>query len=120
MINFFYKLFNHDKIDDLNRTLDIYKERNEQLEDEVREYKGYKLKFEVTKLYVDDDEGLLELFELAKKADEYKRRLQDGGLFGLQHLSQERANAIANLGCGISNDLARQSGLQAALSGRFY
>ena len=69
MLKFFYDLFNHNKIDDLNRTLDTYKERNEQLEADVRLYKGYKLKYEVTKLYVEDDEALLELFEAAEKVD---------------------------------------------------
>lgn len=64
-----YRLFNHDKIDEMQRTIDIYRERNLQLEEENREYKGYKLKFEVTKLYVEDDEALLELFEVAKKHD---------------------------------------------------
>ena len=62
-----YRLFNHDKIDDMQRTIDIYKERNAQLEDENREYKGYKLKYEVTKLYVEDDDALIELFDAAKK-----------------------------------------------------
>jgi hypothetical protein len=71
MIKLFYKLFNHDKIDDQNRVIDIYKERNEQLEAELREYKGYKLKYEVTKLYVEDDEALLELLELAKHRVNY-------------------------------------------------
>ena len=66
MIKFIYRLFNQHKIDNLNKQLDIYRDRVNQLEEDVREYKGYKLKYEVTKLYVDDDEGLLELFEAAK------------------------------------------------------
>jgi len=69
MIKLFYRLFNHDKIDEMQRTIEIYKERNSQLEEENREYKGYKLKYEVTKLYVEDDEALLELFDVAKKHD---------------------------------------------------
>ena len=69
MIKFLYKLFNQHKIDDLNRQLDTYRDRVKQLEEDVREYKGYKLKYEVTKLYVDDDEGLLELFDAAKSKD---------------------------------------------------
>lgn len=73
MFDFLHKFFNHDKIDELNRCIDIYKERNEQLEKELSEYKGYKLKYEVTKLYVEgDDAALLELFEIAKKAEEYR------------------------------------------------
>lgn len=70
MIKLLYKLFNHDKIDELQKTIDIYKERNAQLEKEVKEYKGYKLKYEVTKLYVEDDEALLELLDAANKAEE--------------------------------------------------
>ena len=73
MIKFLHKFFNHDKIDELNRTIDIYKERNQQLEAELREYKGYKLKYKVTKLYVEDDNALLELFDMARKAEHYKR-----------------------------------------------
>lgn len=96
-----YKLFNHDKIDDLNRNLDIYKERNEQLEKEVREYKGYKLKYEVTKLYVDDDEGLLELFDLAKNRDEY-----------LSNTAQQAGMIQASLG-GAFGSSYQQSGLAA-------
>ena len=69
MIKLFYRLFNHDKIDEMQRTIDVYKERNSQLEKENMEYKGYKLKYEVTKLYVEDDEALIELFEVAKKHD---------------------------------------------------
>lgn len=67
MIKLFYRLFNHHKIDEMQLTLDIYRERNSQLEKENMEYKGYKLKYEVTKLYVEDDEALLELFDIAKK-----------------------------------------------------
>ena len=77
MIKLFYKLFNHDKIDEMQRTIDIYKERNSQLEKENMEYKGYKLKYEVTKLYVEDDEALIELFDVAKKHDIEILRKQD-------------------------------------------
>lgn len=73
-----YKLFNHDKIDEMQRTIDIYRERNDQLEKENREYRGYKLKFEVTKLYVEDDEALIELFEVAKKHDAEMVNRQSG------------------------------------------
>ena len=72
---FIRSLFNLDVIDGLNRTIDVYKERNEQLEAEVEKLKGYKLKYEVTKLYVDDDEALLELFDIAKKNEASHNRL---------------------------------------------
>lgn len=67
MIKFLYKLFNQDKIERLNAQLETYRDRNRQLEQQVREYKGYKLKYEVVNLYIDDDEALLELFEIAEK-----------------------------------------------------
>lgn len=71
MLKFLYRLFNYDKIDRLNERLEVHRARTEQLESEVREYKGYKLKYEVTKLYVDDEEGLLELFEIAEKNEKH-------------------------------------------------
>lgn len=90
VIKLFYGLFNHDKIDDLNRNIDIYKERNEQLEAELREYKGYKLKYEVTKLYVEDDDALLELFDVAKKHDLENARRQAEGVRGQEVLWQQQ------------------------------
>ena len=77
----------------MQRTIDIYKERNKQLEKENREYKGYKLKYEVTKLYVEDDEALLELFEVAKTRNQeqqeahlrHSARLQ--AMYGTQALT---------------------------------
>ena len=115
MIKLFYKIFNHHKIDDMQRTLDIYKERNHQLEQENMEYKGYKLKYEVTKLYVEDDEGLLELFELAKKVDEYNSRQQlgygGGQQAGMTNLLQGQQAGMANL--------LQMTALQQSLMGRF-
>lgn len=113
MIKLFYKLFNHNKIDDLNITLDVYKERNKQLEDEIMKYKGYKLKYEVTKLYVEDDDALLELFELAKKVDAYNSgqqgygsgiqagiaNIQLGQAAGLAALQQAQAGQLQRLRC---------------------
>lgn len=56
--------------------METYRTRNQQLEEELREYKGYKLKYQVAQLYIEDDEAILELFETAKKADEYNSRNQ--------------------------------------------
>ena len=102
MIKLFYRLFNHDKIDDMQRTIDIYKERNSQLEKENMEYKGYKLKYEVTKLYVEDDEALLELFEVAKKHDYEALAKQRDLSIGYNNLAQMNSlrygslNSLAN------------------------
>jgi hypothetical protein len=71
MINFFRKWFNLDKVDELNRSLEIYRERCEQLEGDVREYKGYKLKYRVAMLQNDEDE-FMELLEMAKKVEDYE------------------------------------------------
>lgn len=103
-----YKLFNNDKIDELNRTIDIYKERNEQLESELREYKGYKLKYRVAKLLAEDDEGLLELLELAKKVDEYNANLQRDAI-----RKDYFANCQQGFGSGLAN-LQAAAGLSAA------
>ena len=99
MINFLYKLFNHDKIDKLNNTRDMHMERIKQLELEVKEYKGYKLKYKVAKMYVNDDEGLLELFEIAEKAERFKHReptLQ-------QAAAQQQAAALNGIGIGFAS-----------------
>ncbi len=93
MIKLFYKLFNHDKINDMQRTIDIYKERNSQLEKENREYKGYKLKYEVTKLYVEDDEALLELFDVAEKHETEIRNNQSCQSQFLRMAAQQQMNA---------------------------
>lgn len=92
MIKLFYRLFNHDKIDDMQHTIDVYKERNSQLEKENMGYKDYKLKYDVLKLYVEDDSALIELFDIAKKADLYNRRSQQQGNW----------NALSGMGaCGV-------------------
>ena len=105
MIKLFYKLFNHDKIDEMQRTIEIYKERNSQLEKENMEYKGYKLKYEVTKLYVEDDEALMELFEVAKKHDIEMSNRQRGSdqLRDMSTLQQQNhALALCGFGGGYS------------------
>lgn len=101
MIKLFYRLFNHDKVDELSRTVEIYKERNKQLESEIKEYKGYKLKYEVTKLYVEDDEALIELFEVAKKRDEYIYNCQSGRNQLAGMAAQQQLGAFVG-NCGLS------------------
>ena len=93
MIKLFYRLFNHDKIDEMKRTIDIYKDRNSQLEKENMELKGYKLKYQVTKLYVEDDDALLELFEVAKKHDAEMSNRQ-GGRNQLAQMQMSRQSAL--------------------------
>lgn len=62
-----YRLFNHDKIDRLTQEVETYDERIKQLEEELREYKGYKLRYRVTKLYVNDKDALEKIIKDAKK-----------------------------------------------------
>ena len=112
MIKLFYKLFNHDKIDDMQRTIDIYKERNSQLEKENMEYKGYKLKYEVTKLYVEDDEALMELFDVARKHDVEMSNRQSGKnqLMGMQAAQQHGLGGLAYAGFAAMQAASRQAG----------
>ena len=94
MIKFLYRLFNQDEIDRLNNKLEIHRARTEQLEAEVREYKGYKLKYEVTKLYIDDEEGLLELFEIAEKNERHLVRAQSNQ-FSLRQAAELQQQGMA-------------------------
>lgn len=104
MIKWIYRLLNHDQIDKLNETIDTYRERNKQLEAEVREYKGYKLKFEVTKLYVEDDEALLELFEVAKNNEQHSASRQHHWLSDGRQSAFGGARATGGLGlAGLQN-----------------
>lgn len=105
-MNWLKRLFNHDKIAELNRTIDIYKERNSQLESEARIMKDYKLKYDVMKMYVDDDEALCELLDSAKKVDRYLGELQ-GGIVGRQFASHQQL--FGNLGSSAAGFLGGNS-----------
>lgn len=69
MITWLYRWRNLHKLDELERKLDTYRKANQQLEDRFREYESYKLKYELAKLYIDDDPALEELFSLAQQRD---------------------------------------------------
>jgi len=90
MIGFIYRLFNHDKIDRLNQRLKEIDEAMTSMEAELREYKGYKLKYRVAKMYVDDDEALLELFDLAREKERGKSSDQRQALYGLAAAQQQQ------------------------------
>lgn len=115
MIRFFHKLFNHDKIADMQRTLDIYKERNSQLEKENMEYKGYKLKYEVTKLYVEDDDALLELFDIAKKHDAEMNHRQMAMMNRNNALAQGQFSGMGHGQFGMTAGLGTTSGMFGGL-----
>jgi hypothetical protein len=99
MINFFRKLFNHDKIDKLNADLDACLEGIKRHEAEVREYKGYKLKYQVAMLQNDEAE-FLELLEMAEEVEKHKARDRAIGPFGSQ--SQLLQSGLASSGLASS------------------
>jgi len=109
VIKFLHKLFNYHKIDELERVMETYRARNQQLEEELREYKGYKLKYELAELYVNDDEALLEIFEAAEEKASEKAALQQS------QQSQQRQLSAMGVG-GLFGGLAGQ----AAAGSRFY
>lgn len=77
MIKLLHRIFNYHKIDELERVMETYRVRNQQLEDELREYKGYKLKYQVAQLYIEDDEAIIEIFEAAQKIEDDKDNMRD-------------------------------------------
>jgi len=118
MIKFLKYIFNHDQMDLLKNTIglqsesilkqdqsiNVYRERNKQLEDQVKELESYKLKYEITKLYVEDDDALFELFEANelfeknfKKAENQKA---DKIIAASQnaYLAQQQANVLTGRG----------------------
>jgi len=103
MIGFFYRLFNHDKIDRLNQRLKEIDEAMTSMEAELREYKGYKLKYRVAKMYVDDDDALLELFDLAREKEREKSVNQRQALYGLTAAQQQQMAMASAHGAGQSS-----------------
>jgi len=86
MIEFFRQLFNEDKsvqnaligvndVDVINANIDAYREKIEKLEAEVKEYKGYKLKYQVAILQSNEAE-YLELLEIAEANEKYKEEMR--------------------------------------------
>ncbi len=75
----FRLIFNHNQLDslryrihDAEKEIDIYRDRVQQLEAEVREYKGYKLKYQVAQMLVDDDPAIEELLDCYKETQKQK------------------------------------------------
>ncbi len=67
MLNRLRKLFNHDKLEEAATLLSAYRDRVKALEEEVREYKGYKLKYEVTRLHVENSGELALLMDSVRQ-----------------------------------------------------
>jgi hypothetical protein len=101
MIGFFYRLFNHDKIDRLNQRLKEIDEAMTSMEAELREYKGYKLKYRVAKMYVEDDEALLELFDLARQKERQTSSDQRQALAQQQQLAMASARGAGASSLGM-------------------
>ncbi len=102
MLKFFYKLFNHDKIEKLEHSLEIYRTRNKQLEKELREYKGYKLKYKVAQMLVDDDPAIEELLDCYKETQRQKNTT---------NISSTLGSGIYAAGLGGSGGLGGLGGL---------
>jgi len=102
MIKFLHRLFNHHKIDDLKRVMETYRVRNQQLEDELREYKGYKLKYQVAQLYIEDDEAILEIFEAAQKVEDNKNNQTLYNQLGLQQQAAAQQQGIGRYTGGLA------------------
>ena len=98
MIKFFYRLFNHHKLDKLNQEVEVYRTRVQQLEEEVRVYKGYKLKYKVARMLVDDDPAIDELLDCYKETEKQKRttniRYED--IVAANEFQHRLANLAAN------------------------
>ena len=119
MINFFRKLFNHDKIELLESGVDALLENNKNLEAEVRKYKGYKLKYQVAMLQ-NDEEEYLELLEMAEKVEKYNASAQQRATLGnSQQLAQLMASNNTRLAAQAGQGYFGQAGSFGGLGGRF-
>lgn len=68
-MNLLRKIFNLDKLDSLRSDLDSSYESVAILKSEIEELEEYKLKYRIAKMYIDDDEALLELLEAEKSRE---------------------------------------------------
>lgn len=62
------RLFNQDEIKKLNETLESYRNSNKYFEKENERLKEFELKYKLVKLYIEDDDELIELLDLAKES----------------------------------------------------
>ena len=112
MKSFFLKLFNLDRLADLNARLEIYRVRNAELEEEVKVNAGYRLKYKIAQMLVDDDPAIDELLECYKKKEaddlgEYQRRMM---------FADSRAQSAAFGQLGMASGMA--SGLATGMQYR--
>lgn len=114
MIKIFHRLFNYDKLDALEKEVSVYKERCEQLESENREYKGYKLKYQVAQMLVDDDPAIDEILTALEKIGERDAMEQQSrmAIYGLANQQKDNMR-------GISQARAQGFGLMGVLGGRW-
>ena len=54
MHHFFYNILCKEKIAKMQTTIDVYRERNDQLEKEVETLKEFRFKYKIAKMYIDD------------------------------------------------------------------
>ncbi len=115
-------IFNHDQLDslrykihDAEKEIDIYRDRVQQLEAEVREYKGYKLKYKVAQMLVDDDPAIEELLDCYKETQRQKNTNQTLAMDIMRAREEQLAMAAQGQAFG-SASLAAGLGVSACAS----
>ncbi len=73
----FNKLFNLDKLKSKNESIDALLVLNKDLEKQIFELKGYKLKYRAAQMLVDDDEALLEVIGYAECNESKKNSVRE-------------------------------------------
>lgn len=84
-----------DKISKLEETLESYRLRNKQLEDELIELNELKLKCKIQQMLIDDDPAIDELLECSKKNKTVQVRHDYGNA-----MAQQTRMALFNQGSG--------------------
>lgn len=88
-----------EKIIELERTNEIYRERNKQLEDRVKELEEIELRSKIMQMLIGDDPAIDELLECEK--------IKDNSLYGryddwMRASSLAQANALGRQGLGMA------------------
>ena len=92
-------IFNKRLIAELEDTNEVYRERNKQLEQEVKELKEFRLKYKIAQMLIDDDPAIDELLTAHKAKSEFtadlNRYARDNDYYrSHQFASQQQAQAM--------------------------
>ena len=96
--------FNKDKINEMQKTIDIYKERNSQLEKYVKRAEDAELKVKCMQMYIDDDDAIIELLEATKKKDIIQSQSNQQAYLRAGAASQGQGGGVGGTG-GLSRYL---------------